>query len=200
MSTDFSRKRGAVVLKTEEGEAQLLRDLFEQLLQLLEPEVPEAADDDPLSAMVGIGTSTRAPADPALARLLPDAYGDDDEASAEFRRYTELGLRDTKRQRAALVIDTLAEPGKARPLSDEEAQAWLTSMNDLRLVLGTNLDVSEEPEADWARARRAARGRPTSVGALDLRLARRLAVAPAQGADVTVRSARRSVSPTLGPC
>ena len=50
MSTDFSRKRGAVVLKTDEGEAQLLRDLFEKLLQLLEPEAPEAADDDPLSA------------------------------------------------------------------------------------------------------------------------------------------------------
>jgi Domain of unknown function (DUF2017) len=150
VSTDFSRRRGAVVLKADEGEAQLLRDLFEQLVQLLEPDVPEAADDDPLSAMVGIGTSTRVPADPALARLLPDAYGDDDEASAEFRRYTELGLRDTKRQRAALVIETLAEPGKSRPLSDDEAQAWLTSMNDLRLVLGTNLDVSEEPEEDWA--------------------------------------------------
>ena len=150
MSTDFNRKRGIVVLTSDEVEAGLLRDLFEQLLQLLEPEAPEAADDDPLSAMVGIGTSTRVPADPALARLLPDAYGDDEEAAAEFRRYTELGLRETKRQRAALVIETLADPSKPRPLSEEETQAWLTSMNDLRLVLGTNLDVSEEPEEDWA--------------------------------------------------
>ena len=36
------------------------------------------------------------PDDPALARLLPDAYADDDEASAEFRRFTERTLRETK--------------------------------------------------------------------------------------------------------
>jgi len=147
--TTFERVDGGVVLTVDKGEVPLLRDLFGQLTSLLEGEEP-AGDDDPLSALVGIGTSTQAPEDPALARLLPNAYRDDDEAAAEFRRYTEMGLRDTKRERAALVLDCLKRPGKKRPLSDDEAQAWLTSINDLRLVLGTRLDVSEDPEADWA--------------------------------------------------
>jgi hypothetical protein len=149
--TTFSRRRGAVVLKVEESDVALFRDLFGQLAELLEPAENQAASDaDPLNAMVGIGTSTQAPADPALARLLPDAYPEDPEAAAEFRRYTELGLRDSKRHRAGLVLETLVEPGKPRPLSEEEAQAWLTSLNDLRLVLGTRLDVSEDPNEDWA--------------------------------------------------
>jgi hypothetical protein len=148
-TTTFERVGGAVTLIVDKGEVPVLRDLFEQLAALLE--VAESpGDDDPLSAMVGIGTSTRAPDDPALARLLPSAYRDDDDAAAEFRRYTELGLRETKRARAALVQNCLKRPGKRRTLTEEEVQAWLTSINDLRLVLGTRLDVSEDPEADWA--------------------------------------------------
>jgi hypothetical protein len=150
VGTTFGRRRGRVVLKPAEDEMPLLRDLFGQLLELLAPDVEVDADPDPLSAMVGIGTSTRAPADPALARLLPDAYPEDPEAAAEFRRYTELGLRDSKRHRAGLVLKTLEATTKTRQLSEEEAQAWLTSLNDLRLVLGTRLDVSEDPEEDWA--------------------------------------------------
>jgi len=148
--TSFARKRGSVVLKVDPGEAALLVDLLGQLTTLLEP-ADEVGEEDPLGALVGIGTSTRAPEDPALARLLPDAYREDEEAAAEFRRYTELELRERKQHRAALVLATLEHPGKARPLSEEEAQAWLTSLNDLRLVLGTRLDVSEDPEADWAQ-------------------------------------------------
>jgi Domain of unknown function (DUF2017) len=149
--TSFGRRRGRVVLKVEEAEVPLLRDLFGQLADLLEPAEDLAeTDDDPLAAMVGIGTSTQLPDDPALARLLPDAHPDDPEASAEFRRYTELGIRDTKRERVGLVLKTLDRTGKSRQLSEEETQAWLTSLNDLRLVLGTRLDVSEDPEEDWA--------------------------------------------------
>ena len=40
------------------------------------------------------------PDDPVLARLFPDAYEDDGEAAGEFRRYTEMGLRDGKREAA----------------------------------------------------------------------------------------------------
>ena len=70
-------------------------------MELLEPEGPDAhAQLDPLAAMVGIGTATEAPDDPALARLLPDAYGEDADASAEFRRYTELSLREKKQAQA----------------------------------------------------------------------------------------------------
>jgi hypothetical protein len=42
------------------------------------------------------------------------------------------------------ALDVLAETAKAERLTAEEAQAWLTALNDLRLVLGTRLDVSDE--------------------------------------------------------
>src|SRR5205814_1660826 len=74
-TTTFERVDGAVTLIVDKGEVPVLRDLFEQLVALLD--VAESPDDeDPLSAMVGIGTSTKAPEDPALARLLPSAYRD----------------------------------------------------------------------------------------------------------------------------
>ena len=42
------------------------------------------------------------------------------------------------------ALETLEKTAAAKRLDDEEAQAWLTALNDLRLVLGTRLDVSEE--------------------------------------------------------
>jgi Domain of unknown function (DUF2017) len=144
-STRFRRKRGAVVLRVDELEAPVLAGLLEQLAELVAPEVQ--ADADPLAAMVGIGTTTQASDDPVLARLFPDAYPDDDEAAGEFRRYTETGLRERKHAAALAALGTLAEPGADRVLTTDEALAWLTALNDLRLALGTRLDVTE----DWAQ-------------------------------------------------
>ena len=143
-STRFRRKRGAVVLTVHEGEDLVLSGLLEQLVEMVAPE--GLPDDDPLAAMVGIGTATKPPQDPVLARLFPDAYPDDAEAAGEFRRYTETGLRETKQAAALAALATLAEPGQDRVLTAEEALAWLTALNDLRLALGTRLDVDE----DWS--------------------------------------------------
>ncbi len=134
---------GAVVLTVHPLEEPTLRLLVEQLAGLVAPE--ETAEDDPLAALVGIGTSTELPADPALARLFPDAYPDDVEASAEFRRYTESSLREQKRSAAAAALATLDRPGPERRLTPDETAAWLGVLNDLRLVLGTRLGVEE----DW---------------------------------------------------
>jgi flagellar biosynthesis/type III secretory pathway M-ring protein FliF/YscJ len=76
-----------------------------------------------------------------LVRLFPSAYEDAQEAS-EFRRYTEATLRDGKRADAQTVLDT-ARPGRV-DLTPEQAQAWLRSLNDVRLTLGVKLDVTEE--------------------------------------------------------
>jgi hypothetical protein len=102
---------------------------------------------DPLAAMVGIGTATSTPRDPALARLFPDGYTDDDAASADFRRYTQVGLRDARRRRIATALATLEAGAHRRQVLDAEAaQAWLGVLNDLRLVLGERLQVTEDLE------------------------------------------------------
>ena len=147
----FSRRRRGVRLTLGAAEAGLLDNLLGQLLELLEPEGADALEsDDPLAEMVGIGTATQAPDDPALARLLPDAYRDDAEAAAEFRRYTEVGLREQKLAQAAAARRTLSDPALADgvTLTAEDADAWLRTLNDIRLTLGTRLDVTEDYQAE----------------------------------------------------
>ncbi len=78
-----------------------------------------------------------------LARLLPDAYRDDPEASGEFRRYTERDLRAGKVAAARTVLDTLPPAGGRVRLTEPESQAWLRALNDVRLALGTRLGVTE---------------------------------------------------------
>jgi Domain of unknown function (DUF2017) len=157
------RRRGGVRLALDVGEVSVLDHLLEQLVELLEPEGTDAHEQlDPLAAMVGIGTATQVPDDPALARLLPDAYGEDPEASAEFRRYTELSLRESKRAQAELARATLADPDRD-VLSDAEADAWLRALNDLRLALGTRLDVTEDLEAERAALEALPEGDPRIV-------------------------------------
>jgi hypothetical protein len=84
-----------------------------------------------------------APTDPALRRLLPDAYREDPEAAAEFRRYTEATLRD---EMAAdlhvvrLTLSIVSETGHAT-LDDDTTQAWLRVLNRVRLVLAVRLGI-----------------------------------------------------------
>jgi hypothetical protein len=109
-------------------------------------------DSGQLEAMFALSDSATPPDDPALARLLPDAYPDDPAAAGEFRRYTESGLRSGKVAAARTVLDTLPEDGGRVRLSADEAQAWLRSLNDIRLALGVRLEVTEDRDAMLERA------------------------------------------------
>jgi hypothetical protein len=132
---------GGVCLRIGTEEAAVVRLLVGQLLDLIgEPGESSAFEGMPDLAF---SDNTEIPDDPVLARLFPDAYREDQGASAEFRRYTEAGLREGKRAAAQTVLKTLGEGGRIL-LDDEEAQAWLKSLNDLRLALGTRLDITEE--------------------------------------------------------
>jgi len=133
---------GRIVLRVDAVEKGLLVTLLEQLAEFVAPEV--ADDEDPLVAMVGLDPDAVRPEDPALARLLPDAYLDDDAAAAEFRRFTERSLRETKLAHAQTALETLRRSGEKVTLSGDEAGAWLGALNDVRLALGTRLGVTEE--------------------------------------------------------
>jgi hypothetical protein len=137
---------GAVVeIAVDEGERDQLLSLAAQLVELVESPESAASEQDPLAAMVGIGTSTHLPLDPTLARLFPDAYHDDAVAAGDFRRYTEVRLRDGKVRNAAVLTATLGRPSPL-DLTPEEVSAWLGALNDLRLVLGVLLDVAEDDD------------------------------------------------------
>ena len=149
MSVRVRRSRhGGVAVTLDLVEHHVLRRFLLRTLELLDGlESDQPADDDPLARAVEIGTATEAPADPALARLFPDAYADDPEASGDFRRYTEPGLRTAKREALETTLETLGEePGKV-VLSTEQAEAWLGALNDTRLVLGERLGITEDIDA-----------------------------------------------------
>jgi hypothetical protein len=85
-----------------------------------------------------------APADPVLARLLPDAYQDDDEAAGEFRKYTESSLREAKKYFAQTLLDTVPPKGGRVKLTADQARDWLRALNDVRLMFGVRLEVTED--------------------------------------------------------
>jgi hypothetical protein len=135
--------RDRIVLRTDDVEKAILTALVHQLAEFVRPD-DDALDQDPLAAMVGIDPFAVTPDDPALHRLFPDAYADDEDASAEFRRFTERSLRDSKLAHADTVLATLERSGSKITLADGEAQAWLGTLNDLRLTLASRLDLQED--------------------------------------------------------
>jgi Domain of unknown function (DUF2017) len=154
--------RGGGVMATFSGfEADLLRSLASQLVELLRNEAAApSTGTDPLEAMLDFTGPTTAPDDPVLARLFPTAYPDDEEAAGEFRRFTEGTLRDGKARNAALVIDQLEEAGLPAELDEDglwidvelttsQANAWMRSFTDIRLALATRLGVEEGDEDFW---------------------------------------------------
>jgi Domain of unknown function (DUF2017) len=93
----------------------------------------------------GVAASTRdrlRDDDPALRRLFPPAY-DDAELEQEYRELTRGQLTSGREQALELLEATVDNTG----LSREEADSWLRALNDVRLVLGTELDVTED--LDW---------------------------------------------------
>ncbi|WP_166787202.1 DUF2017 domain-containing protein [Cryobacterium sp. TMT2-23] len=141
---------GSVTAQFEPAEVGLLRMAARQLIELL-----EAAESHAL------GTSV----DPALRRLLPDAYTDDPEAAAEFRRFTAGDLLERKVRNARVVIATLGEeladeiaddapetlndddfdePATTITLDRDDVQSWLRTLTDLRLTLAERLEISPD--------------------------------------------------------
>jgi hypothetical protein len=142
----FKRSRRGVEAKLEPAEAQVLAQCAAELLELLG--IGEDASDDPLEALVGLPPGdVSTPDDPALARLFPSAYADDEAAATEFRRFTESDLRAGKRAAASdalLSLQPLLAAGGKLALDRDQADSWLSWLNDIRLVLGTRLDVTED--------------------------------------------------------
>ncbi len=147
----FRRNRhGQVWLHLPDAEQALMRNLLEQLGGLLAADEPDEPDEpaDPLEELVGIEPTAERPSDPALARLFPDAYEDPEQAD-EFRRFTQRDLRTTKLDNQHLAAATLERPNPTQ-LSEEECHAWLGALNDLRLTLGTRLEVTEDGPGEFA--------------------------------------------------
>jgi hypothetical protein len=78
--------------------------------------------------------------DPALRRLFPTAYPDDDELEAEYRELMSNDLLESHQAALDLMEQTVDQDR----VSEDELVGWLSALNNLRLVLGTRLDVGED--------------------------------------------------------
>jgi hypothetical protein len=125
----FRHARGGdVVARLEPAEAGVLGLLLDQLEQLLEADADDVAGD------------------PVIERLLPEGHRGDPELAADYRELTEASLRSGKADDLATVRASLPEDGGEVRLDPDQAAAWLRSTNDLRLALGTRLDITEDTE------------------------------------------------------
>lgn len=151
MRQPFKAARAGIQVNLDTQEREILVQLLGQLDDLLDDGL--GTSEDPLAAMVGMsGADPDAPApttpdDPALARLLPDGNRDDPEASAEYRRLTEYGLRARKRSGARMAAGALGRPEPV-VLATDEALALMKSFTDVRLVLGERLELRTDEDAD----------------------------------------------------
>nr|WP_211177533.1 DUF2017 domain-containing protein [Pseudonocardia acidicola] len=133
-----------MVANLEVQEAAVLRGLIGEVRQMLAARTEENPPDE-LAVLTGLrtGPSTK-PDDRVLARLLPDFSGDDPDLSGAMRSLHEPELIEAKDAAATVVLDTLPELGGRVELTPDQADAWLAALNDVRLALGTALDVSED--------------------------------------------------------
>lgn len=122
----FVRRADGVHLGLSSGERDLLASLTEQLRQVLGGDLS---------------------ADPVTERMFPDAYPGDDEASAEFRKYTQSDLLTQKTTNASIVHDWLTGT-RDGPLDAEDEQAWLRTLTDLRLTIADRLGIEDADDEE----------------------------------------------------
>ena len=115
---------GGVNVELPADVRDLLASLARQLVELMED--PEAAKD------------------PGLQRLFPPASMDDPMESLGFEQLMGDALRAGKREAATILRAT----ANATHLNQEETLAWMRCLNDIRLVIGTRLDIQEDTDIE----------------------------------------------------
>jgi hypothetical protein len=110
-------RKGGVELRIPEVEREFLRSLGPQMREVY-------AD----------------PEDPVLERLFPEAYPKDEQRQAEYRLLAQAELMDSHLS----ALATLEASADAERLDAEQANAWMRAINEVRLVLGIRLEVTEE--------------------------------------------------------
>jgi Domain of unknown function (DUF2017) len=138
-------------------EAALLKNLVSAMVGLLD-ERESSSPADELEEITGIKTGhSEPPRDPSLRRLLPDFHkSDDDEGPADpladgsgglnaaLRSLHEPEIINAKRVAAQQLLDTVPESGGRFELTEEDANAWIAAVNDIRLTLGVMLDIGPQ--------------------------------------------------------
>jgi hypothetical protein len=122
---DVTATGDGVRLDLADYEAELLRGLADEMRILLEADIPSV--------------------DAVRARLFPPAY-DDYENQADYERLTGEDLQASKTDALKVVLKSLDDAGPTGGivLAGDVVDAWLSFLTDLRLAIGTRLNVDED--------------------------------------------------------
>lgn len=156
MGRPFRRTRTGIRVQLVTEERALLARLLDDVEGLLAQDA--AQRDAGASASAGVSEAEvlaqleaaltpPPPADPAVARLLPDGHRDDPELAAGYRRLTESGLRERKRAGLDRAATALVRNDPV-VLDAEEAMALLKGLTDVRLVLAERLGLHTDEDAE----------------------------------------------------
>jgi hypothetical protein len=136
-------------------EAALLHNMVGSMVGMLD-ERESASPTDELEAITGMRTGhTTAPDDATMARILPDFFRPQnndhpagsaaaDSLNSALRSLHEPDIIDAKRGAAQRLLDTCPADGGKFELTEDEANAWVASVNDVRLALGSMLDIGPQ--------------------------------------------------------
>jgi hypothetical protein len=135
-------------------EAGLLQNLVTSMLGMLE-ERESSSPADELEELTGMRTGhSQPPQDDTMKRLLPDFYrsqtdhpagsGTAESLNSALRSLREPEIIDAKRQAAQRLLETVPDGGGKFELNEDDAHAWVAAVNDVRLALGTILDVGPD--------------------------------------------------------
>jgi hypothetical protein len=144
-------------------EAALLKNLVSAMIGLLD-ERESSSPTDELEEITGIKTGhAEPPRDPTLRRLLPDFHNPDEPAgrddpddqavsaddtsdslNAALRSLHEPEIIAAKRAAAQRLLDTVPDNGGRFELTEDDANAWIAAVNDIRLTLGVMLEIGPE--------------------------------------------------------
>jgi hypothetical protein len=132
-------------------EVALLKNMATSVQEMLDDR-QSAAPTDPLEALTGIRTGNpRPPEDGTMRRLLPDfvkdqrgSQGDGEQDNGALRSLHEPTIIDAKIAASQRLIDTLPAGGGHVELTEDDAQAWISAVNDIRLALGTILGIGPD--------------------------------------------------------
>ncbi|MBV8966425.1 MAG: DUF2017 domain-containing protein [Mycobacteriaceae bacterium] len=135
-------------------EASMLHSLVTSMLRMLADRESSAPADE-LETITGIRTgNSRPPEDATMARLLPDFYRSErthpagsanaESLNAALRSLHEPAIIDAKRAAAQRLLATIPQGGGRFELTNDDANAWISAVNDVRLALGTMLGVGPE--------------------------------------------------------
>jgi len=135
-------------------EASMLQSLVKSMLEMLDDRQSSSPADE-LEDITGIRAGNpRRPQDATMRRLLPDFYRSEsnhpagsaaaESLNAALRSLHEPAIIEAKREAGELMLQTMPAEGGRFELTRDQANAWISGVNDIRLALGTMLAVGPQ--------------------------------------------------------